>query len=669
MTAENTESLINFVRTQLNGPQQAAVIPLTGIFLVRAGAGSGKTRVITTRIAQLIAIYQVPPYTIVALTFTNKAAREMKERVERFVGNQLGLFVGTFHAYCLLLLKKYGSLLNIITFTLLDDEDQDHLITGIIKKHGFDKYITLKAVKSYFAVVKNGSAVDQGYSYRTSMLEQIYGLYKEEKQKLHCYDFDDLLLVIVHALKTNQEFRAKIQNTIKHLLVDEYQDTNSIQHELLTLLAYDTQKTLTLTSLCAVGDEDQSIYSWRGALVANLQKFTHDFPTVMHVTIDQNYRSAQSILTSANMLIKNNNNRVSKNLWSNYQIDNAAAVAGCSTGYSEGLLAIEYAQQVKKINAQASIACLYRSHYQSRVLEEALIINQIPYKIIGGVQFYARQEIKDILAYLRLMVNPFDRVAFARVINRPKRTLGKQFLEDFMVTWDQTPEKSFIQIINDSITQNLFRPSAQRALQQFISFFNLDHDEYKTPDLIIKKIIDTTKYYDFLRDEHEEEDANSRIENLKELINACTTMVKEGVENVRDFLERVSLFETERKSATGEGEPVYLMTIHAAKGLEFDAVVICALEENIFPSARTIFEQELLEEERRLLYVGITRARRALLLLHAYERLLYGQHMMNRRSRFLDEIETVCTRLDFSGLDDQEIKQKLRIWLSGILKS
>ncbi|HEX2977748.1 MAG TPA: UvrD-helicase domain-containing protein [Candidatus Babeliales bacterium] len=645
---------------QLNERQLQAVLHKDGPLLVIAGAGSGKTRVITSRIVHLLTERNVPPHEIVALTFTNKAAGEMKERIAKSIGKGMhGLFIGTFHSYCLFLLKIHGHRLGYETFSIIDADDQQQLVSSILKRSGSDKRYSPKQLMYQISMLKNKSADDV---YIDPFVKNVWQAYEHEKKLSKCFDFDDLLIEILHLFKTNPEFKQAHQERIRHLLVDEYQDTNKVQHELLKSMALKDDGTFAVDSLCAVGDEDQSIYSWRGATVANILEFKNDFPATIIVTIDQNYRSAEPILNVANQVIRNNTQRNPKKLWSSKEGSDRVRIVHCASGYQEGELIALGIKQLRSLPNYNSIALLYRAHYQSRTLEEALIRHSIPYVIIGGIQFYERKEIKDLLAYLRLAVNPFDRVSFMRVVNCPSRGLGDVFIEQFLTEWDKQPFLDCHGIAQHLINEQAIPNAKRSALERFMKTIAAVAQMQK-PHEALEKIITQIHYFEYLKHAYDLEEAQEKIENCKELLRATKHFDEIGVSTLMDFLAEVALMQEKSQNKETEHH-VYLMTLHAAKGLEFDAAMLTGLEEGIFPSNHSLQNPDGVEEERRLLYVGITRARERLLMTHARYRSTFGTMTDQTPSRFLHEIpERLAHRTDASFFQEHQLLQFFHEWL------
>lgn len=656
-------SFNKFLTTQLNEQQKKAVTQTNGSLLVIAGAGSGKTRVITARIAHLILNENISSSSIIALTFTNKAAQEMKERIAHFLGNNQHIpFVGTFHSYCLRLLKTHSHLLSQPFLSILDADDQQKLLSTIINRVGLSKKITAKQAQYQISHIKNQTS--EAFSDATNpLLEQIYQAYEAEKKASRCLDFDDLLLEGLALFKKNPDFRESFQQEIRHILVDEYQDTNVIQHDFLKNIALNKKKKFNVDSICVVGDEDQSIYSWRGATVTNIIHFTKDFPDTSLIKIEQNYRSVQPILEIANHVIAHNKQRNPKTLWSDRKGSDRIRTITCLSEYQEGEAIAQFLRIATRQNKIESPAILYRAHYQSRALEEALIKHSIPYKIIGGVQFYERKEIKDIFAYLRLMVNPFDRASFFRVINCPARGLGEKFEQLFYTRWHQEPFLPFSAVAQKLLEEGLVAGTKKTSLKQFVQLFEKTSPHEK-PSVVADHFLRATSYIDYLKNGFDPEDAQSRIENIKELMHALTHFESQGIDTITRLLDEVALMQEKQTAEQETSTPVLLMTLHAAKGLEFDTVILTGLEEGILPSSRSLHDPAALEEERRLFYVGITRAQERLLLSHCRFRYTFGSMSDQLSSRFLDEIpDTLAARSDCSYTNPTNLQQFFSDWL------
>lgn len=703
-----SEQFSKYIENNLNNQQKLAIENKDGVFLVVAGAGSGKTRVITSRIANLIINKNVSPHEIVALTFTNKAANEMRERIKEFLPKNSPLpFLGTFHSYCLQLLKKNRDKIGKPFESILDEDDQIKILNGIITRSGLTKRVTAKKLAYSISQTKNsltGDANQNAFEIFSSdrFLRDAFMAYEHEKTLSKCLDFDDLLIETVKLFGKNKEFKKTIQDHVRHVLVDEYQDTNITQHELLKHLTLNICKKDNLNknpfenkfaadSLCVVGDEDQSIYSWRGATISNIINFKRDFPETQIIKLEQNYRSVQPILNAANEVIKNNKKRNPKNLWSEKNAANRIKTIQCSSEHQEGEIVSQYLKIAGNKQNLSSIAILYRAHYQSRSIEEALVKSCIPYKIIGGLQFYERKEIKDVLAHLRLIVNPFDRVSFFRVINCPTRGLGAKFEEQFYNLWNMHLFSSFKEIANifisNTLEQNIpeknikaqnqflnneefsLKGIKKESLQNFIKIFD-DLQDSTLPSIAMEKIIARSQYRQYLQTSCEKEEYESRIDNLKELVRAAEFMERNGTKTISQFLDEVALMQESLMAAKDEEsdqkDPVIMMTLHAAKGLEFDTIIIVGAEEGILPSSRSLFEDDALEEERRLFYVGLTRAKERLLLTHAEYRYAFGQTSYQPVSRFLREIpDSLKNEVDYSRTNPYKIDSDFHAWLEG----
>jgi ATP-dependent DNA helicase UvrD/PcrA len=617
--------------------------------------------VITARIINLLITQKIDPRTIIALTFTNKAAGEMKERINRFVPDGIKPFIGTFHSYCLQLLKTNADYLDHPQFSILDADDQQQLLNSIIKRAGIEKRISAKNLSYQISLMKNNlgnsnsAAVDQ-------LSLQLLHEYEREKKKSKCLDFDDLLLEVLKLFNKYPDFKQQHHQMVRHVLVDEYQDTNITQHALLKSIAQDAENELAIDSLCAVGDEDQSIYSWRGATVTNMLHFQKDFPQTTLIKIEQNYRSAEPILHVANHVIKQNKQRNPKTLWSEKKARDRVRIMHCMSGYQEGQAIVQLAKQLQR-KKDEQIAILYRAHYQSRTLEEALIRNSIPYKIIGGIQFYERKEIKDMLAYLRLIANPFDRISFFRIINCPLRGLGDKFQELFYEHWDKQPFYTFADCLQQMINEKLITGNKKTGLEAFLKLFKnrLPSD---SPSKSLQELITATQYNVYLQSSFEKQEAETKIENVKELIRATHHFEQTGINSIDQFLQEVALMQ-EKAAIQEDKKEIKLMTLHAAKGLEFDTIVLSGLEEGIFPSQRSSIDPESIEEERRLFYVGITRAKERLLLMHARYRYTFGSMTDQLSSRFLDEIpQELASKYEATYWNDTQLQAFFADWLS-----
>lgn len=682
MNTPHLETFNDFLETKLNAPQRDAVTTSAGALLVVAGAGSGKTRVITTRISHLIMNEDVKPESIVALTFTNKAAQEMKERIVASLHTSKKMpFVGTFHAYCLTLLRSNAHLLPFAPFTIIDADDQEQLIKKILKKHAATKYTTATQMQYMISLYKNRLASQgrsEGYkdSWNTQLFKEVYLEYEHEKVTAKCLDFDDLLTRVLDLFKTNQTFTEHFQQRIRHILVDEYQDTSAVQHELLRSMALNQAKQSALDSICAVGDEDQSIYSWRGASVTNMLTFQHDFAPVKVIKIEQNYRTVKPILHAANNLILHNKLRNEKTLWSEKQASQRIALLTCRSSDQEAELIGSIVAAAQKKKSLRDIAILYRTHFQSRSIEEALIRHAIPYKIVGGIRFYERKEIKDMLAYLRLFVNPYDKISLMRVLNCPQRGLGEKFEEQLLVAWDREPLLDFKALMTQLLTSDTrLTPVKKEAVQDFLNLYQ-GYDPAEKPSVLLNRIISSTEYLSYLRSTYDPQEADTKVENVQELYQSVISFEQKQKQSptplLEELLQEIALLQ-ERMSDAEKEQCIQMMTLHAAKGLEFDTIIITGLEEGILPGTKSLTTLESLEEERRLLYVGITRAKEYLILTNAVTRHTYGQLMEQAPSRFLFELPgDTITEFDETRNHEFVIKRSLEQWYgiegsSGIL--
>jgi len=639
---QKSEFLHHFLERKLNDAQKNAVVHSDGPLLIIAGAGSGKTRVITARIAKLILIDNVAPSSILALTFTNKAAHEMKERIKTFLSDTTKElpFVGTFHSFCVLILKKYSHLLEKPFFSILDEADQEKIVKNILKKMGIEKRYTARSLIYTISSIKNKMLHPRKpvLSELPAQLQEVYVLYEREKSQSYSYDFDDLLLEVLHLFTTNEEFRIKFQLATQHVLVDEYQDTNIVQHELLKKISLSLgEKHFAIASLCAVGDEDQSIYKWRGAEVENVQKFEKDFPKTVIIKIEQNYRSTQFILDVANDIIVNNKSRIKKKLYATKKGKTKPLLITCASDYQEAAVIVQTIIATKKIQPSYTQAVLYRAHVQSRLIEEELLKNSIPYVIIGGTQFYERKEIKDLIAYLRIIVNPYDKAAFFRILNIPGRGFGPKTEEILGNSWNNQPLLSCTEFIEYVIKHEDFSSNKKEALQQFLDIFK-DLNGSMSASAIFSHILTKTNYNKYIVSEYEKDEAQTRLDNIEELRRAIEHFKTVGHDTISSVVHEIALLQDKAFEQQENKTVVFLMTLHASKGLEFDVVFIPGIEEGMLPSQRSFSDPSAVEEERRLLYVGCTRAREILILSHAQYRYTYTHVSEQKKSRFLYEI-------------------------------
>jgi DNA helicase-2/ATP-dependent DNA helicase PcrA len=622
----------------LNTPQREAVLTTEGPVLVLAGAGTGKTAALTARLAHLVATRRAYPSEILAVTFTNKAAREMRERVGRLVGEAVeGMpWLGTFHAIAAKMLRRHAELVGLQSnFTILDTDDQLRLLKQMISAAEIDeKRWNARQLAALIDRWKNRGwtpkDIDAGESeaFANGRGAEMYAAYQARLLALNACDFGDLLLHVLTLLRTDREVLARYQQRFRYILVDEYQDTNSSQYLWLRLLAQERR------NICCVGDDDQSIYSWRGAEVANILRFERDFPGAAVIRLEQNYRSTSHILAAASGVIAENGGRLGKTLWTEAADGEKLRVLGVWDGPEEARSVSDEIETAQRGGTSLNdIAILVRAQFQTREFEDRFIQIGLPYRIIGGFRFYERAEIRDALAYLRLVNQPADDLAFERIVNMPKRGLGDKAMEKLhrLARAEQIPLTLAAARIIDS---DELTPQARKALARFIGDVARWRDLSGTmahPDLA-RQILDESGYTAMLQAERTVE-ASGRLENLTELARAM-----EDYETLGAFLEHVSLVMD--NDALASDEKVTVMTMHGAKGLEFDTVFLPGWEEGVFPSQRSLDEGGIasLEEERRLAYVAITRARRRCTILHAANRRIYGQWTSSIPSRFIGEL-------------------------------
>lgn len=626
----------------LNDAQRDAVAAPLQHQLVLAGAGSGKTRVLVHRIAWLIQVENISPHAILAVTFTNKAAKEMRHRIESLLGMPTqGMWVGTFHGLSHRLLKMHWQLANLPqNFQILDSDDQLRLIKRLLKDMNIDdERYPPRQVQGFINSKKDeglraGHISEYGDVYHQTMVA-IYSAYEESCQRSGLVDFAELLLRSHELWLNNPDLLAHYQQRFNCILVDEFQDTNAVQYAWLRVLAGQQVK------LMAVGDDDQSIYGWRGARIENIQAFEQDLQNVKVTRLEQNYRSTETILAAANALIANNSERLGKELWTEAKLGEKIDLYVAYNEQDEASYIVEELQNwIAAGNKRAESAILYRSNAQSRVLEEALIRAQIPYRIYGGQRFYERLEIKNALAYLRLIQNPDDDTAVERVINTPTRGIGNKTLEVLRAHARQS-NGSLWQAANDSIRLKLLTARAATALQKFLDLITqLQKDTAELPlDELCDHMLSTSGLIEYHKKEKGEK-AQTRVENLEELVSACSVFDADAAEassELQQFLDSAALDAGEAQAAEFE-DSVQLMTLHTAKGLEFPLVFLAGVEENLFPHKMSMNEPGRLEEERRLAYVGITRAMQRLVITYAEHRRLHGSDTYNPPSRFIAEI-------------------------------
>ena len=630
----------------LNPAQREAVLTTEGPLLVIAGAGSGKTRVLTHRVAHLLAAHGVKPNEILAITFTNKAAAEMKERVERNLGPiARAIWIMTFHSACGRMLRSEAERLGYRSnFTIYDQADQVRLVKACLEELERDpKRFVPRGIHSQISNAKNQLIGPDEYASRVASfydqtVADVYSLYQRRLFASNAVDFDDMLMLTVDVLQRFPEARTKWSKAFRYVMVDEYQDTNHAQYVLLQLLAGGHQ------NLMAVGDPDQSIYAFRGADIRNILDFEKDFPNTKVIPLEQNYRSTNTILQAANNVISHNRERKEKNLWSDLGEGEPVRVVETEDEHGEArFVAAEIAARIEEGYSSREIAVVYRTNAQSRVLEDVLVRQGIAYQVIGGPRFYERAEIKDLIAYLQVIDNPADAVSLMRIANRPRRGIGDTSIAR-LVNYADGLGMSLWEAMGHVEEAGLASASA-KAVTQFRNVMETLMATATDADVgtIVEAVLDRTGYLESLEAERTIE-ARGRIENLEELVGVAREYDAAGEErSLSGFLQEISLYSDQdalRGDEEGDGGQVTLMTLHNAKGLEFRAVFMIGVEEGIFPHARSI-EENSLEEERRLAYVGMTRAKERLVLTHALRRNLYGRSDANLPSRFLDELPTI----------------------------
>ena len=667
--------------SHLNEQQREAVSNTEGPLLILAGAGSGKTRVIAHRIAYLMVERGVPPWNIMAVTFTNKAAEEMRLRVQRLLkDHQIASWplVSTFHSLCVRILRQDIEKLNdkyTRTFTIYDQDDSLRLIKQCMKDLGYDeKYLGQRATQSAISSAKNRGEDTDAFAARAEYVDErraaMARVYKSYEERLHAnnaLDFDDLLIKTVRLLRDVNEVREKYNNKFKYILVDEYQDTNSLQFGLISFLTQKQQ------NICVVGDEDQSIYKWRGADISNILNFEKHFPNTKTIRLEQNYRSTQTILDVAGAVVKNNIERKGKNLWTSNPRGEKVRYYQALDAEAESRWVANKIIEHRREEFDTRAAVLYRTNSQSRVFEEAMRRAGLPYNIIGGFSFYERMEVRDIIAYLKLALNPNDSIALQRVINSPPRGIGKQTLDEIerrakdygLSLWEtiagliKQPENLSSRAINalrsfrrtvrrlgemagtdmgpteaaEAVTTGMWTVKSEDAADEQATEQVTDSDS-PVSDIVRAAILDTG-YETALRSEKTDE-ADGRIENLQELVNAAVDYDEQGLEGLREFIDHSALVSDQDEYK--RDAPVTLMTAHSAKGLEFPVVFIVGLEDGLFPHSRSATDPAELEEERRLAYVAMTRAERFLYVTHAMKRRVYGEELASEPSQFLNEM-------------------------------
>lgn len=650
----------------LNGPQREAVLCTEGPLLVLAGAGSGKTRVLTHRIAHLVEDLNVAPWQIMAITFTNKAAAEMRERLQSLIGGGArGMWVSTFHSMCVRILRTDCERVGFAKgFTIYDDSDSKRLVEQIMDELNIDKKrYPIPALRNRISQAKNDLQVAEVFAEKTSdqvgqVAARVYTRLQERLRQLNAFDFDDLLLYTWLLLKNHPDVLAAYQNRFRYLMVDEYQDTNHAQYVLTQLLAAAHK------NIMVVGDDDQSIYSWRGADLRNILDFEKDYPEARVVKLEENYRSMGNILAAANAVIANNLTRKPKKLFTSKPAGDKISVYSATDERDEGRwIASEIEHQHGEGMSYNQIAVFYRTNAQSRMLEDMLMRAGVPYRLIGGTRFFDRAEIRDVMAYLNLVVNPANDVAAHRVINVPKRGIGKTTVEHIDYVARETGI-TFLQAAELCIADDQIRSATRKAIAEFVALIHEAQGYAGDLRKVVEAIVDKAGLIRALEAENSD-DAAGRIENIQELFGVVDEYAQTHddadalfepptaedapeaddeppvrtfqANSLSDFVEWVTL-RTDMDTVAEDGEAITMMTIHAAKGLEFDCVFVAGMEESLFPHGNSSQDSQGLEEERRLAYVAITRARKKLYLTNAFTRQIFGQSSANPPSRFIGEI-------------------------------
>ncbi len=624
----------------LNDKQREALLATEGPLLILAGAGSGKTKVVTSKIAYLIEKLNVPSWKILAITFTNKAAKEMKDRVQKLIDRDISsMWIGTFHSICVRILRRNIERIGYNgNFTIYDRDDQITVVKEAIAELSIDRDIYKpRAIINDISNIKSEGISPIEYievnknNFFKENLGKIYNLYEKKLRKNNALDFDDLLIKTVDILKSEEDIRDFYRDKFEYIFVDEYQDTNKIQYELIKLIAG------AKPNLTVVGDNDQSIYKWRGADINNILNFHKDFPGAKIVKLEQNYRSSQKILDVANQVIEHNTSRIEKNLWTSRDEGKDVVYREFphsneeEYGVVNKIIALNYKGEEFK-----DMAILYRTNAQSRGFEEALVRERIPYKIVGGLKFYDRMEVKDVLAYLRILNNTDDNVSLARIINRPKRGIGDTSLSDLLDYADENRLSLYDVITNIDDFEDL-NLRARKNIKEFGSILKIlkDRAENLSIGKLFEEVLYESGYVNDLKNQNTIE-AKTRLENIEELHSNIMEYDREGVE-LAEYLNTLSLLSDVDK--TSEDTGVNLMTLHAAKGLEFGTVFLVGLEEGLFPTSRALESEEEVEEERRLCYVGVTRACNNLFISSSRTRSMYGKLTPAKRSRFIEEME------------------------------
>lgn len=633
----------------LNPEQRTAVEQTEGPVLVLSGAGTGKTRVLTTRLAYILATMRAQPWNCLVMTFTNRAAKEMKIRAAEMIGSAAdSVWLGTFHSICVKILRVHANLVGLESnFTILGEDDQKRLIKQIILSEGVDekKYPPQAFVDKISRFKDKGLTVDKlGPDMRDNITTMVYKKYQARLLELNCVDFGDILLYTLEILLKNPEVLDRYQEKFRYVMVDEYQDTNVTQYLFLRLIS---QK---YHNLCCVGDDDQSIYSWRGAEIENILRFEKDFPQARVIRLERNYRSTDNILKAASELISHNQGRLGKTLKvaenspAQNCLNEKIKLISCYNGEEEAGYVVRTIEDLRRSGyLYSDMAILVRTAFQMREMEEKLIAEAVPYQVIGGPKFYERQEIRDLLAYFRVIVQPDDDLALERIINKPARGIGAKSIEKFE-SYARENHISVFEAVRRMLQEGLISGKAKNALVRLTEQF----EEWQkllqvlSPDDLASTVLEDSGYLEMLKNDQSVE-APGRIENLKELVSVMSDT--QNYPTLSDFLEHVSLVMD--NDSTIDSNKVMLMTLHSAKGLEFKVVFLPGWEEGLFPHQRSLDEggTQSLEEERRLAYVAITRAKQKLYILTTISRRIYGQWQTNIPSRFLNEIPTPCLEI------------------------
>lgn len=631
------------IKNLLNESQYEAVVNTEGPVLVLAGAGSGKTRVVTYKIAYLVKEIGINPFNILAITFTNKAANEMKERAEELLERSIyGMWIGTFHSICVRILRKHYS----SNFTIYDTQDSVNLIKRIIKDRNLDSdQFKPKSIKNRISDFKNkGMGVKEfqefaGSDFYLKIVGEIFFDYEAAMKEANALDFDDLLLKTVKIFEANPSVCEEYSSKFDYIFVDEYQDVNDIQYKFIKAISH------VHNNLTVVGDENQSIYAFRGANLENILNFERDFKGAKVIYLNQNYRSTKSILDAANHLILNNPQKYKRELLATKADDEKVKCYNLMTGDDEAYKVLEIIENLKDSGEKYSdIAILYRTNNQSRAFEDVFVRNSIPYEIIGGIRFYDRKEVKDVLAYLKLLNNPFDSVSFERIVNTPRRGVGPKTLGD-LNEYRLVTGKDYFETLSDIGTK-----SAKQFGEDFIKIREVMNDVSLSE--LVDIVLEKSEYLKELKVSKNPED-ESRVQNVYEFVSYVKEYENKNPESeLSEMLNEISLLSDIDQSK--EEDKVVLMTVHSSKGLEFRNVFVVGLEEGLFPSRMSMEDEKDVEEERRLFYVALTRARDRLFLTSADSRMIYGQTIYSKNSRFLEEIK------DFVEIEDETVKSKVK---------